>query len=73
MVNKDDLSKKYTDLKIKPVCYKKNSNMISNTDLKEIDEYLETQTKEGAKKEDRKNVQKGVKKGGPLWKPCRSP
>ena len=60
MVNKEELSKKYTDLKIKPLCSKKKSKMISNTDLEEIDEYLETQ--EGAKEEDRKNVQKGVKK-----------
>ena len=61
-VNKVELSKKYTDIKIKPLCSKKNCNMISNTDLEEIDEYLQTQDKEGVIKEDRKNVQKVAKK-----------
>ena len=62
MVNKDELSKKYMDLKIKPLGSKKDSNLISNTDLEEIDEYLETKPKDDAIKEDRKTKQKGAKK-----------
>ena len=61
-MNKDELNKKYTDLKIKPLCSNQNTNMISNINLKEIDEYLETQTQEGAKKEDKNELQKGAKK-----------
>ena len=41
VVNKDELSKKYTDLKIKPLGSKTDSNLISNTDLEEIDEYFD--------------------------------
>ena len=44
----------YTDLKIKPLNSKEDSNLITNADLEEIDEYLVTKAEDDAMKEDRK-------------------
>ena len=54
VVNKDELSKKYTDLKIKPLNSKEDSDLITNEDLEEIDDYLVTKAEDDNMNEDRK-------------------
>ena len=75
VVHKDELNKKYTDLKSKLLCSNQNINMISNIYLEEIDKYLETQSQnttaaaskatvpEGTK-DPQNDTQDGAKKGG---------
>ena len=45
-MNKDELSKKYTALKIKPLNSKEDSNLIINDELEEIDDYLVTKAED---------------------------